>query len=46
MRINYFAAIRFPAERANGAQTVETCHALARIEARHAALLARGGRHA
>ena len=28
MRILYFADIRFPLERANGIQTVETCHAL------------------
>jgi glycosyltransferase involved in cell wall biosynthesis len=30
MRILYFADIRFPIERANGIQTIETCHALAR----------------
>jgi glycosyltransferase involved in cell wall biosynthesis len=30
VRINYFADIRFPLERANGVQTMETCHALAR----------------
>ena len=30
MRILYLADIRFPLERANGIQTVETCHALAR----------------
>ncbi len=30
MRIRYFADIRFPLERANGVQTMETCHALAR----------------
>ena len=30
MRIRYFADIRFPIERANGVQTMETCHALAR----------------
>ena len=29
MRIVYFADIRFPLERANGIQTMETCHALA-----------------
>ncbi len=29
MRILYLADIRFPLERANGIQTVETCHALA-----------------
>ncbi len=29
MRITYFADIRFPLERANGIQTMETCHALA-----------------
>src|SRR5215212_8767402 len=28
-RILYFADIRFPLERANGIQTMETCHALA-----------------
>ena len=30
MRILYLADIRFPLERANGIQTMETCHALAR----------------
>ena len=30
MQILYFADIRFPLERANGIQTVETCHALGR----------------
>jgi glycosyltransferase involved in cell wall biosynthesis len=30
VRIRYFADIRFPLERANGVQTMETCHALAR----------------
>lgn len=30
MHITYFADIRFPLERANGVQTMETCHALAR----------------
>ena len=30
MRVTYFADIRFPLERANGIQTIETCHALAR----------------
>lgn len=29
MRLLYFADIRFPLERANGIQTMETCHALA-----------------
>ena len=29
MRIAYFADVRFPLERANGIQTMETCHALA-----------------
>ena len=29
MRVLYFADIRFPLERANGIQTMETCHALA-----------------
>ena len=28
MRITYFADVRFPLERANGIQTMETCHAL------------------
>lgn len=31
MRILYFADIRFPLERANGIQTMETCYALAEI---------------
>ncbi len=30
MRILYLADIRFPLERANGIQTIETCHAVAR----------------
>ena len=30
MRVLYLADIRFPLERANGIQTMETCHALAR----------------
>jgi glycosyltransferase involved in cell wall biosynthesis len=30
VRITYLADIRFPLERANGVQTMETCHALAR----------------
>jgi glycosyltransferase involved in cell wall biosynthesis len=30
VRIAYFADVRFPLERANGIQTMETCHALAR----------------
>jgi glycosyltransferase involved in cell wall biosynthesis len=30
VRLLYFADIRFPIERANGIQTMETCHALAR----------------
>jgi len=30
VRITYFTDIRFPLERANGVQTMETCHALAR----------------
>ena len=29
MRVLYFADVRFPLERANGIQTMETCHALA-----------------
>jgi glycosyltransferase involved in cell wall biosynthesis len=32
VRILYFADIRFPLERANGIQTIETCHALASRE--------------
>ena len=30
MKLVYLADIRFPMERANGIQTIETCHALAR----------------
>jgi glycosyltransferase involved in cell wall biosynthesis len=30
LRVLYFADIRFPLERANGIQAIETCHALAR----------------
>ena len=30
MNLLYLADIRFPMERANGIQTIETCHALAR----------------
>ncbi len=30
MRITYFADVRFPLERANGIQTMETCYALAK----------------
>ena len=30
MKLNYLANIRFPMERANSIQTIETCHALAR----------------
>lgn len=37
MKILYLADIRFPLERANGVQTIETCHALARR--RHAVTL-------
>ena len=37
MRIHYFSDIRFPLERANGIQTMETCHALA--ERGHAVIL-------
>lgn len=40
MRITYFAEIRFPIERANGVQTMETCHALAR-RGHHVRLLVR-----
>ena len=41
MRILYFADIRFPLERANGIQTMETCHAL--VERGHAlALVVKG----
>jgi glycosyltransferase involved in cell wall biosynthesis len=40
MRILYLADIRFPLERANGIQTIETCHALAR-RGHHVTLLVR-----
>ena len=30
MKLVYFANIRFPMERTNSIQTIETCHALAR----------------
>ncbi len=40
MRILYLADIRFPIERANGIQTIETCHALAR-RGHHVTLLVR-----
>lgn len=40
MRLLYLADIRFPMERANGIQTAETCHALAR-EGVHVDLLVR-----
>ena len=36
VRITYFADVRFPLERANGIQTMETCHALATRGARRA----------
>jgi glycosyltransferase involved in cell wall biosynthesis len=44
MRILYLADIRFPLERANGIQTVETCHALARRR-HHVTLLVRPDTH-
>ena len=34
MKLLYLADIRFPMERANGIQTIETCHALARRRGR------------
>jgi glycosyltransferase involved in cell wall biosynthesis len=40
VRILYFADIRFPLERANGIQTMETCHALAR-RGHHVSLVVR-----
>jgi glycosyltransferase involved in cell wall biosynthesis len=40
LRILYLADIRFPLERANGIQTMETCHALAR-RGHHVTLLVR-----
>ncbi|MBA3887317.1 MAG: glycosyltransferase family 4 protein [Acidobacteria bacterium] len=40
MRITYFADIRFPLERANGIQTMETCHALA-VRGHHVTLAVR-----
>jgi glycosyltransferase involved in cell wall biosynthesis len=40
VRILYLADIRFPLERANGIQTIETCHALAR-RGHHVTLLVR-----
>jgi glycosyltransferase involved in cell wall biosynthesis len=40
LTILYFADIRFPLERANGIQTAETCHALAR-RGHHVALVVR-----
>ncbi len=40
MRILYLADIRFPLERANGVQTMETCHALAR-RGHHVSLVVR-----
>ena len=44
MRLLYLADIRFPLERANGIQTFETCHALAR--AGHEVHAGRARRHA
>jgi len=44
MRILYLADIRFPLERANGIQTIETCHALAR-RGHHVTLLVRPDTH-
>jgi hypothetical protein len=46
VRIRDVADIRFPIERANGVRTMETCHALAPIEALDEDLQSRGGRHA
>lgn len=40
MRLLYFADIRLPLERANGIQTMETCHALA-ARGHHVTLIAR-----
>jgi len=44
VRIRYFADIRFPLERANGVQTMETCHALAR-RGHHVTLVVRPDSH-
>lgn len=44
MRIRYFADIRFPLERANGVQTMETCHALA-ARGHHVHLVVRPDTH-
>ena len=44
MRVTYFADIRLPLERANGIQTVETCHALAE-RGHHVRLIARPDTH-
>lgn len=45
MRLRYFADIRFPLERANGVQTMETCHALA-ARGHHVHLVVRPDSHA
>ncbi len=44
MRILYFADVRFPLERANGIQTMETCHALA-ARGHDVDLIVRGDTH-
>lgn len=44
MRILYLADIRFPLERANGIQTIETCHVLA-ARGHHVSLLIRPDTH-
>jgi glycosyltransferase involved in cell wall biosynthesis len=44
VRVLYFADIRFPLERANGIQTMETCHALAR-RGHHVRLVVRPDTH-
>ncbi|MGH9372551.1 MAG: glycosyltransferase family 4 protein, partial [Vicinamibacterales bacterium] len=44
MQITYFADIRLPLERANGIQTMETCHALAE-RGHHVTLIARPDTH-
>jgi glycosyltransferase involved in cell wall biosynthesis len=44
VRILYFADIRFPLERANGIQTMETCHALAK-RGHHVSLVVRPDTH-
>lgn len=44
VRILYLADIRFPLERANGIQTMETCHALA-ARGHHVSLIVRADTH-